>query len=59
MPRLVAGVSSAASLGLVFTLLPGASAQEPASTPPNNPWANVQAWETATVQRVVEPPSSG
>ncbi len=41
---------------LVLTLTPSATAEESTSvsTPPNNPWQNVQAWETATVQRVVD-----
>jgi micrococcal nuclease len=41
---------------LLVTLAPSADADKSASvsTPPSNPWANVQAWETATVQRVVD-----
>ena len=54
MPRLATAFCSTAGLALVLAVAPGAGAEEPTSTPPNNPWANVQAWETATVQRVVD-----
>lgn len=53
MLRLTALVGS---LALVLTLTPSASGVENVSLAqqPDNPWRNIQAWETAVVQRVVD-----
>ena len=53
MRRLVSAVSA---IALTATIAPLAQADDAASivTQPDSPWRNVQAWETAVVQRVVD-----
>lgn len=51
MRRLAAVLTSVVML---ITLTPGATAQEEQGEQRENPWRNVQAWETATVHRVVD-----
>ena len=53
MRRLLA-LTAATALLVMPTASATADETTSISTPPNNPWQNVQAWETATVQRVVD-----
>ena len=53
MRRFIAALGSAA---IALSLTPAVTADEATSTTqqPSSPWQNVQAWETAVVQRVVD-----